>query len=68
MEENLIKNLNGFKSLINLNALYLGCNRISDATEIEKLSCLINLKELIMSFNPISRKSIYRFIIFFFKN
>lgn len=60
IEENSLRSLDGLKDLPNLNSLFLGCNRIIDLSEIDKLTTLIRLKEIVLSFNPIARKSLYR--------
>eukprot|EP01062_Namystynia_karyoxenos_P058429 TRINITY_DN4997_c0_g3_i1.p1 TRINITY_DN4997_c0_g3~~TRINITY_DN4997_c0_g3_i1.p1 ORF type:complete len:1660 (+),score=672.78 TRINITY_DN4997_c0_g3_i1:84-4982(+) len=59
-EENLVKNLDGLKPLINLNRLFLTANRISDLLELEKLDGLDKLLEIYVTGNAVARKSLYR--------
>lgn len=60
IEENMLRSLDGIRHLSKLDALYLGINRIADVTEIERLQSLSRLGRIVMNFNPITRRSIYR--------
>eukprot|EP00817_Percolomonadidae_sp_ATCC50343_P006469 CAMPEP_0117419046 /NCGR_PEP_ID=MMETSP0758-20121206/704_1 /TAXON_ID=63605 /ORGANISM="Percolomonas cosmopolitus, Strain AE-1 (ATCC 50343)" /LENGTH=1291 /DNA_ID=CAMNT_0005199911 /DNA_START=513 /DNA_END=4388 /DNA_ORIENTATION=- len=60
IEENSLRTLDGLKDLPNLHSLFLGCNRIVELPELEKLAGLVRLKEIVLSYNPISKKSLYR--------
>ena len=60
LEENGLRSLSNFRNIHNLQLLYLGMNRISDITEIDKLSSIPFLMELTLANNPVSRKQLYR--------
>lgn len=50
---NEISSLDGLSSLINLQVLYLGNNRITDWAELSKLADLPKLREVLLIGNPI---------------
>jgi len=60
LEDNGIKTLGYLNHLSNLHSLYLGLNRISDISEIQKLCVIPFLLELHVPNNPVSRKQMYR--------
>ena len=52
--------MTNFGRLANLQSLYLSGNKIKEAFEIEKIADLDQLTELILTGNPMTRKSLYR--------
>eukprot|EP00945_MAST-04E_sp_MAST-4E-sp1_P005291 g5291.t1 len=60
LEENGLRSLSNFRNVHNLQLLYLGMNRISEMSEIDKLSSIPFLMELTLANNPVSRKQLYR--------
>lgn len=60
MEEVGLRSLSHFGPLPLLHALFLGGNRIAELIEIEKLSQLPSLHELVLANNPCARKPLYR--------
>lgn len=50
---NEISSLDGLSSLVNLQVLYLGNNRITDWAELSKLADLPKLREVLLIGNPI---------------
>lgn len=60
MEENGLRSLVHFDTLPTLKTLWLGGNRLVDASELEKLASLPDLVELQLQGNPLARKQVYR--------
>ncbi|XRB06100.1 U2 small nuclear ribonucleoprotein A [Pycnococcus provasolii] len=60
VEENLLRSLGGFESLPKLRVLRLGHNRLNDLNELEKLEANVELVELVLFGNPLSRRPQYR--------
>ena len=58
LEENGLRSLSNFRTSTICSAMSL--NRISDITEIDKLSSIPFLMELTLANNPVSRKQLYR--------
>lgn len=56
LDENFIKSLNNLCVMEKLNHLFVRYNKVSDYNELTGLSSLMNLKELEISSNPLSRK------------
>ncbi|KAJ9438372.1 Protein phosphatase 1 regulatory subunit SDS22-like protein [Diplonema papillatum] len=59
-EENMIKTLDGLKSLSSLRRLFLTANRVSDLSELEKVEVSERLTEVYFTANAVARKSLYR--------
>eukprot|EP00762_Andalucia_godoyi_P006959 ANDGO_08261.mRNA.1 Internalin-I len=60
LEENALKQLDNFRPLSRLQSLHLSCNRIMELSELDKLVELRSLLEILLVFNPVARKPMYR--------
>jgi Leucine-rich repeat (LRR) protein len=60
LEENAIRALDNFRPLVRLQSLNISCNRIMELQEIDKLVDLRSLLEIVMVFNAVARKPMYR--------
>uniref|UniRef100_A0A7S4J9U1 U2A'/phosphoprotein 32 family A C-terminal domain-containing protein n=1 Tax=Guillardia theta TaxID=55529 RepID=A0A7S4J9U1_GUITH len=60
IEENGLKSLSNFLPLPKLQVLHVGSNRISEMSDIDKLSPLPAVVDLTLANNPVARKQLYR--------
>ncbi|XP_043929516.1 leucine-rich repeat-containing protein 9 [Protopterus annectens] len=60
LEENRIRELSNLNPLLKLQRLFLGFNKIQDMSELRKLDVLLNLIELSLIGNNVTRKSLHR--------
>ncbi|PNJ70602.1 LRRC9 isoform 6, partial [Pongo abelii] len=65
LEENRLRELGKLQSLVKLEKLFLGYNKIQDITELEKLDVISTLRELTVYGNPICRKMLHRHMLIF---
>uniref|UniRef100_A0A8C0WUI6 U2A'/phosphoprotein 32 family A C-terminal domain-containing protein n=1 Tax=Castor canadensis TaxID=51338 RepID=A0A8C0WUI6_CASCN len=65
LEENRLRDLSKLQSLIKLEKLFLGYNKIQDIAELEKLDVISSLRELTVYGNPICRKILHRHVLIF---
>ncbi|XP_037596403.1 leucine-rich repeat-containing protein 9 [Cebus imitator] len=65
LEENRLRELGKLQSLVKLEKLFLGYNKIQDITELEKLDVIPSLRELTVYGNPICRKMLHRHMLIF---
>eukprot|EP00794_Sanderia_malayensis_P011827 gene11827-13052_t len=65
VEENRLRELSNLSHLVNLQRLYVGLNRIQESSEIEKLESLLNLIEISIIGNPVSRRLMHRPMLVF---
>lgn len=60
LDENGLKSLTGIEKLSKLQTLFVAGNKVNELFEIDKLVELMNLLELSLLHNPVSRKFNYR--------
>ncbi|XP_051003310.1 leucine-rich repeat-containing protein 9 [Acomys russatus] len=65
LEENRLRELGKLQSLVKLEKLFLGYNKIQDIAELEKLDVIPSLRELTVYGNPICRKMMHRHVLIF---
>ncbi|XP_042116704.1 leucine-rich repeat-containing protein 9 isoform X2 [Peromyscus maniculatus bairdii] len=65
LEENRLRELGKLQSLVKLEKLFLGYNKIQEITELEKLDVIPSLRELTVYGNPICRKMVHRHVVIF---
>nr|XP_048271833.1 leucine-rich repeat-containing protein 9 isoform X2 [Myodes glareolus] len=65
LEENRLRELGKLQSLVKLEKLFLGYNKIQEIAELEKLDVIPSLRELTIYGNPICRKMVHRHVLIF---
>ncbi|XP_075804213.1 leucine-rich repeat-containing protein 9 isoform X1 [Microtus pennsylvanicus] len=65
LEENRLRELGKLQSLVKLEKLFLGYNKIQEIAELEKLDVIPSLRELTVYGNPICRKMTHRHMLIF---
>ncbi|XP_041514376.1 leucine-rich repeat-containing protein 9 isoform X1 [Microtus oregoni] len=65
LEENRLRELGKLQSLVKLEKLFLGYNKIQEIAELEKLDVIPSLRELTVYGNPICRKMAHRHMLIF---
>ncbi|XP_026635089.1 leucine-rich repeat-containing protein 9 isoform X2 [Microtus ochrogaster] len=65
LEENRLRELGKLQSLVKLEKLFLGYNKIQEIAELEKLDVIPSLRELTVYGNPICRKMAHRHVLIF---
>ncbi|XP_040598886.1 leucine-rich repeat-containing protein 9 isoform X2 [Mesocricetus auratus] len=65
LEENRLRELGKLQSLVKLEKLFLGYNKIQEIAELEKLEVIPSLRELTVYGNPICRKMVHRHVLIF---
>ena len=63
LDENAIKSVNGIEKLEHVQILSMQSNRINEYSELERIGELVNLAELNLLSNPMSRKQNYKVVV-----
>lgn len=64
LEENRLKDLLNIQSIKCIEKLYLANNKISDVTDLDRMTELISMQELSLINNPVSKVFLLNLIIF----
>ena len=59
-DNNYLKNINGFEKFYSIQSISFENNKIPDYNSLEKLSSLVNLRDLALGNNPVSKAINYR--------
>lgn len=63
LDENAIKTVNGIEKLEHLTILSMQGNRLNEYSELERIGAIVNLSELNLLSNPMSRKQNYKGVV-----